>query len=254
LVIDAASFGVSAVLLALTAPRPSPHAVDPTAGGDPGRAAASYVDQLWDGWRYLRGDGVLLAITAMVSVTNLLDLAFVTVLVPVWAEDSGGGASAVGLFFALFSGAAILGSLVASAWGARLPRYRTYVVAFLVAGLPRFVVMALAVPLVGVLGVAVIGGFACGFINPILGAVVFERIPEPLVGRVTSLSSALCWCLVPFGGLLGGSLVAAVGLEVALVAVGAAYLAATLSPLLVPAWRTIDERPPAPERVPVPVG
>ena len=84
-----------------------------------------------------------MAMTAMVAVTNLLDAAFMTVLVPVWAKDTGGGADAIGLFLATFSGAAVIGSVMASSLGPRLPRYRTYVVAFMLAGLPRFVVLAL---------------------------------------------------------------------------------------------------------------
>ncbi len=99
---------------------------------------------------------------------------------------------AVGLLFAVFGGAAVLGAVAAAAWGERLPRYRTYLVAFLVAGVPRFVVMAFDVPAVGGLAVGVVGGCASGFLNPILGAVIFERIPAPLMGRVTSLTTAMC--------------------------------------------------------------
>ena len=63
-----------------------------------------------------------------------------------------------------------------------MPRFRTYLVAFLVTGLPRFVVMAVDAPMWVVFAVVVVGGFASGFLNPILGAVFFERIPPHLVG------------------------------------------------------------------------
>ena len=43
-------------------------------------------------------------------------------------------------------------------WGETLPRYRTYVVAFLIAGAPRFVVMALESPLWAVFAVTVVAG------------------------------------------------------------------------------------------------
>jgi MFS family permease len=184
-------------------------------------------------------------------VTNLLDAAFVAVLLPVWARETGGGAGAVGLFLGTFSAAAVLGSVVASAAGDRLPRYLTYVVCFSLAGLPRFLVLGLEVPLGWVLPVCVGMGFACGFINPILGAVIYERIPAHLVGRVTSLNSALCWSLLPLGGLLGGALVAAAGMQSAMLVVGLLYTVAALSPVLVPAWRTIDDRPRAAAREPV---
>ena len=76
------------------------------------------------------------------------------------------------------------------AWGERLPRFKTYLVAFLIAGAPQVRGARPRTRRCGVvLAVAVVGGFASGFLNPILGAVIFERIPAPLVGRVTSLST-----------------------------------------------------------------
>jgi MFS family permease len=237
LLLDAGSFAVAAALIAATAPRRTAAAPE---GED-----ASYVTQLRAGWDFLRHDSVLVAMTIMIGITNLLDQAYVVVLVPVWAYDSGHGAAAVGLVFAVFAGAATVGSLLASAIAHRLPRFATYLVAFLVCGAPRFVVLAFDVPLWAVLATGAVGGFAAGFINPVLGAVIFERIPRHLVGRVSSLNTALCWAGIPFGGLVGGATVAAIGLSPALLLLGGAYLAATMLPALQPAWRTIDSRPPA---------
>ena len=157
LVVDAASFGVSALVLGLTAPRPTraPAAADTgspdtgTAGGV--EAELPYLTRLREGWDFLRRDAVLVGITVMVGVTNLLDQAYVVVLVPVWVQDTGGGAAVVGLLFAVFSGASVAGSVVAAALAARVPRFRTYLVAFLLCGAPRFIVLALELPLVAVL-------------------------------------------------------------------------------------------------------
>lgn len=57
----------------------------------------------------------------------------------------------------MFSGASLLGSVIAAAVADRLPRFTTYLAAFLVCGVPRFVVLALDVPLVAVLAVAAVG-------------------------------------------------------------------------------------------------
>lgn len=240
LVLDAASFGLSALALALaTRALPKPPRVD----DDP----APYLHRLHEGWRFLRGDRVLLGIAVMVALTNLLDAAYITVLMPVWAIESGYGAGGIGLVFAVFAACAAVGALCAAAWAERLPRYRTYLFAFLVCGLPRFLVFALDSPLwtvVAVTAVTAVAGLAAGFINPVLGAVMFERIPKPLVGRVTSLSTAMCFALMPFGGLLGGLLVAGVGLSWAMLAVGVAYLAVTMLPAVDPRWRELDRRPP----------
>ena len=160
---------------------------------------------------------MLLGITVMVAMTNLLDAAYITVLVPVWSRDAVGSASGVGLVFAVFGGSAAIGAVCAAAWAARIPRRTTYLVAFLFAGAPRFIVMALDSPLWLVVGTCVVAGFAAGFINPILGAVIFERIPTDLTGRVSALTTAMCFALIPFGGLLGGLLIAGVGFAPAMV-------------------------------------
>jgi MFS family permease len=211
---------------------------------------ASYGRQLREGWDFLRGDRVLFGIAVMVALTNLLDAAYGTVLVPVWAVDSGRGAGAIGLVFAVFGGCSALGAVCAAAWAARLPRYRTYLLAFLVCGLPRYAVFAFDSPIWLVVAATMASGFAAGFINPVLGAVIFERIPQPLVGRVSSLTTAMCFALMPLGGLLGGVLVTGVGLGPAMLAVGLAYFVVTMLPAIDPRWREMDRRPePAAEPV-----
>jgi MFS family permease len=236
LLVDAASFGVAALLIDLSAPR-TVHR------GDGDEEAMGYLGRLRSGWEFLRHDKVLIGITVMLAVCNLLDLAYTVVLVPVWAKDGGFGAETVGLLFGVFSAASVGGAVIAAAIGHRLPRFLTYLVAFLVTGAPRFVVLAFDVPLWGVLAVAVSAGFASGFLNPILGAVLFERIPRPLVGRVTALSTSLCWVGIPLGGVVGGLLVTATGLAPALIACGAAYFLATMLPAVRPTFREMDHTP-----------
>lgn len=259
LIVDALSFGLAALVLAWTtrslASRPpaavradedvrfEPSTVAAAAVMDPQEPGAPYLTQLREGWDFLRRDPVLLGIAVMVSLTNLLDLAYAGLLVPVWAKESGGGAGAIGLLFAVFGGASVVGAMTAAACGERLPRFRVYLFAFLICGAPRFFILGLDAPLWAVLGVAVAAGFGSGFINPVLGAVAFERIPPHLTGRVTSLSSAMCFALMPFGGLLGGVLVGRFGLATALFLCGAAYFLVTMAPAVDRRWRDLDRRP-----------
>lgn len=204
--------------------------------------AQSYGRDLGEGFAFLRGDAMLVAIAAMIALTNFLDQAFAVVLVPVWAVAHGHGAEIVGLVFAVFSGCSMLGALLAAALAGKLPRLPVYVVAFLLVGLPRFAVFAFDVPVPGLLAVLAVGGFASGFINPIISAVMLERIPERLVGRVSSLVTASAWALMPFGGLAAGALIAGAGLQAALVACGLTYFAITLAPLRIKRFRALSER------------
>ena len=251
LYVDALSFGVSAAVLWASTRRLAVSANKATASEDDG-AGGSYLHRLGEGWHFLVREPVLLAITAMVAVTNLIDIAYTTVLLPVWAKETGGGAAILGLIFAVKNGASILGALTAARWGDRLPRYRTYLVAFILGGAPKFLVLAWGVPLWAVIVVCVVSGAASGFLNPILGAVIFERIPVSLVGRVSSLTTAMCFALMPLGGVVAGLLIGGPGLSAALVICGAAYLVTTMAPTFVRPFRSMDDRR-APAREPLTV-
>ena len=236
LIVNAVTFALAALIVWLWIParRSTPEAAAPK---------ASYLGDLREGFDFLRKDAVLVGIVVMVAITNLLDQAASTVLLPVWILDAGYDATLLGLFFAVFSGASIGGAAIAATIGERLPRLLVYVVAFMLAGMPRFVVFAIDAPLVVIFLTLAIGGFASGFLNPILQAVIFERIPKPLVGRVSALTFALCWALLPFGGLVAGALIAGIGLGPALWVTGLAYLAATLMPLAWRSFRAFSNRP-----------
>jgi len=242
LLVNAVTFAVAAVCISHGVPstKVTPSQKDSPV---PDASATSYGRQLLEGWRFLRGDSVLVGITVMVAMTNLLDQAWTAVLLPVWAHATGHGAGAVGLVLAAMAGPSILGALIAAAIGERLPRLFIYVAGFLIAGLPRFTLFAFDVPLPALVVVLATCGFVSGFINPILGAVSFERIPRHLVGRVSALKTSLCWSLIPFGGLVGGVLSAFIGWRAATLAVGVAYFLVTLMPLVRKSFREFSKRP-----------
>ena len=108
----------------------------------------------------------------------------------------------MGATAAVMSVGALCGALFAAAAGHRLPRRLAFAVGFFGIGAPRFAVLGLDAPLWLVFAVLFVGGLGCGLINPILGAVQMERVPEPMRARVMSLINAACWCLIPLGGVL----------------------------------------------------
>jgi MFS family permease len=242
--IDALSFAACALVLVIT----TRTLADPVQSGEKtveeATTGTSYVAELRAGWNFLRRDAVLISLCVMVAMTNLLDLAWSAVVLPVWAHESGAGVGAVGLVFSVWGGASMLGSVVAAAYGTRLPRFQTYLVAFLITGLPRFALFAIGVPFWAILAMCLVGGVSSGFLNPVLGAVQFERIPRDMVGRVTSLTSSICWSLMPLGGVLGGVLVSGIGLSPALWVIGIAYFVTTMAPALLPSFRGMNRQVP----------
>ena len=245
--LSAALFGLAAAITAATLPNPEP---DPAEPGTAEPETAGYLTRLREGAAFLRRDGLLRAITGMLIATNLLDQAFMSVLLPAWTRQAGHGPETVGVVVSVFAGTSILAALCAATVGGRLPRHAVYLVGFVIGGVPRFAAMALGVPLWAVLAVFAVGGLGSGFINPIIGAVSYERIPARLLGRVRTLTSALAWAGIPFGGLFAAAAVAVSGVTGALLITGGCYLVAIVVPGLRPEWS--EMRRPAPEALSVP--
>jgi predicted MFS family arabinose efflux permease len=87
-----------------------------------------------------------------------------------------------------------------------------------------------------------VSGLAAGSINPILGTVELERVPEHMRGRVFGLINAGAWAGVPFGALLGGIAADTIGLTAAFTIVAVVYTLVTLSPLAGGSWRQMERR------------
>jgi hypothetical protein len=254
LTVNAASFAAGSLIVALVLPRGMGHGVRDRPrrdGARPGQGGENpahrdeepgYVRRLGEGLAFLRGAPLLLTVTVMIGITNLLDTAFTSVLVPVWARNSGGGPAAIGLTGAVWGVTALGGSLVAAMVAHRMRRRAVFFAGFLLAGAPRFLVLALGAPLWAVLAVFAAGGIGAGFLNPILGAIAFERVPRRLWGRVRALADSLAWAGIPLGGLIAGALVASLGLAPVLVAGGAAYFLTTNLTGMRPEWREMDRR------------
>lgn len=213
---------------------------------------AGYLARLREGIAFLGNERLLRAIVGMVAVTNLLDQAFMAVLLPLWTRSHGYGPEVVGLLVSVFGATSVVASLAAAVVGARLPRRAVYLIGFVIGGVPRFAAMGLGPPLWVVIAVFGFGGLGSGFINPIVGAIIYERIPSALLGRVRTLTQACAWAGIPFGGLFGAAVTALAGLTGTLWIVGGCYLVAIVIPgLRMPASSASeaptsnDEAPPA---------
>ncbi|MGY0004793.1 MFS transporter [Micromonospora sp. I033] len=244
LAVDAATFAVSALVVTVLVPaslRPSADHDAPSAG---------YWRDFAAGLRFLVREPLLRAMVLLVLVTNLFDATKSNVLMPVVATRELGGAAAFGLLVGAMGGGALVGSLLFSAVGHRLPRRATFVTAFAVCGAPPFWALAAAPPLPVIAAVCVVSGLAAGAINPLIGAVELERVPATMRARVYGVIGAGAWAAMPVGAAGAGLAADRFGTTATLVAIGTGYLLVVLTPLLGGPWR--DLRRPAPPEQPPP--
>jgi MFS family permease len=242
--LDAASFGAAAAIVAWSMGRqvadgagdvPSAEPSEPSELSAAAEAEESFGSRLAAGFRFLRADRALLWLTLMVTATNMLDNGVMSVVLPLWARHHGGPV-AIGLVTSVVGTTAMLGSICASLLAGRLNRRVVYFVCFAIGGGPRIAFLALGVPVWGTVAVWGASGLALGFVSPILSAVMYERIPEALMGRVSALTGTLSVAGTPLGGPIAGLTAGAGGYAGAAVVFGCCYVVATVLPMFGPSW------------------
>ena len=231
--LNAASFFVSAAIIGIVITAPKPVEKEEKSG--------KYFDELKDGLRFIAHDQLILAIVVMVMLTNFLDSIFSGVVQPVYVKEVFGSALNLGLLIATSGGGAVVGALIFTAVGHRLPRHSTFVAAFVLTGL-RFWAYTIYPPFPILVGVALICSIGAGPLNPIIGAVEFERIPPNMRGRVFGAITAGAWLAMPLGMLLGGILTDRFGTFPMLIGLGISYFITTLSMAFIPAMKEMNRK------------
>ena len=88
----------------------------------------------------------------------------------------------------------------------------------------------------------VITSIGAGPLNPIIGAVEFERIPPNMRGRVFGAITAGAWLAMPFGMLLGGLLTDKYGTFPMLIGLAITFFITTLSMAFIPAMKEMNRK------------
>lgn len=236
--LDAATFAASAVMVAVAVPAHRTGSAEQEARGEAG-GARGYLAEVLDGLRFIRRDRLILALVLTVMLTNLLDAAWGSVILPVYARGTFGSALDLGLMIAASGGGAIVGALIFGAIGHRLPRRATFIGAFVLAG-SKFWVLALFPPLAVVLAASVLTGIGAGPLNPIINVLKYERVPAGMRGRVFGAITAGAFVAMPLGVLLGGFLLEGIGVRATILGVATCYLAVTLGMLVIPAFQDMN--------------
>ena len=230
--IDAATFLLSALLIGATLPRM----------GSPARSTASYRQDLAAGLRFLRGDQILVTLAVTLTVGNFVSGPLFAVLLPVYANDVFGRASALGFAVAASGAGALVGSLGFGLFGHRLSRRAIWLAAYLLNPVSLWVlVINPSLPLL--MGGLFAGGASIGAVDPLLVTIRHERIPPELRGRVFGAFSAVAMGAQPLGMILGGFLVEGIGFQPATIVLATLSQALGVVLLAIPVLRQLD-RPP----------
>ncbi len=231
--LDAVSFFISAGIVWI---------LIPAFGAQQQESASShYLNELKDGLRFIAQDALILSIVVMVMLTNFLDAIFGGVLQPVYVKQVYGKALDLGLLIAANGGGAVIGGLIFAAIGHRLPRHATFVGAFVLTGF-RFWVYALYPPVWVLVAATLITSIGAGPLNPIIGAIEFERIPSSMRGRVFGAITAGAWLAMPFGMLLGGVLTDRLGTLIMFIGLAIIFFITTISMAFIPAMKEMNRR------------
>jgi MFS family permease len=204
------------------------------------QALDSIRSELMEGWRFLRGEPVLLANTFQATAGQFM-LGIFLVLTPVYAAEviERGAISdieAYGFLEAALGLGNLVGGFVIGLVGSRLALGRMVVLGYVVTG-----TMVALLAVAGNLGVAMAIAFGAGagnlaFVIP-SQTLMQRRTPPELLGRVLGLRFSLVFGAMTFAMGIGGVLGEFFGVGPVLGVFGLVTVAAGLAGLLVPAVR-----------------
>ncbi len=212
--VDAASFAVSAALIAATVPQAAPPA---------DRTARSYRHDLAEGLRFVFHDPPIRAIFVSATVLNFLISPLLAVILPVYMKVTYNSAASLGLVIAAFGGGSVLGAIAYGAIGDRFARRSTFIVG--VAGIGAAIAILAVLPPVPVMaGAMLLGGVVSGPNGPLVSTMLQERTPEGLLGRVSGTTTAIGFAAAPLGVAVAGYVVDAIGVRPTLIGSAVLFL------------------------------
>lgn len=214
LLVDALSFALSAVLVAGVPRDPPPPGPRPSLGAD-----------VRAGLRWVRGNRVVLAMAAVIGLSNLAWVGAEAVLVLLAQDRLGLDAAQFGLLLAAPALGAVPGALVAGPVAHRVPP-GAVLLGELVLQAGVLLGVGLVPDPVAVAALLAVGGLATTVWN--VTQVVQRQliVPDALTGRVVAATRVVAYGAVPLGAVLGGLLASAAGLAAPFVGGAAVLLAA----------------------------
>jgi MFS family permease len=205
LLVDAASFGLAALLLVRVS---IPHSAD-TVEPEP------FFDELRQGWNEFRRQTWIWTTIVFFGIGNCASTTLF-VLGPLVAKQHYSGASTWALWVSSFGAGTIGGGLVALRFQPSRPLLASCVAAVPLAFQPFAV--ALKPPVVVLVGVALLAGVGLA-IHLALWFTTFQRnVPEAALSRVSSYDALGSFVLMPLGSIVAGPVASVIGITQTLIA------------------------------------
>ncbi len=229
--LDAASFALSALAVAVAVPALRPAV----------KTGQRYVRDLVTGLRFIAGEPVLLMFLLVPAAGNFLISPLAPVILPVYATDVFGEATSLGLMIGAYGAGGLAGTALFGVVGPRVARRPIYVatwagyavcIPFLVALPP----LAVVVPLLFLIGLT------AGALGPLEHTVRQERTPPELRARVFATVMAAQLLVAPPAMLAAGLVIDSVGLRASLVVFAAGNTVLALVALASRPARHIDTK------------
>jgi MFS family permease len=233
LLVNAATFAVSALLIAVFLPRSVARPLREDAD-------APYLRELADGIRFLLTQPLLRSVVLMVMVTNAIDIAGITVIKPIFATAHSDSGSLLGFMIGCFGAGALAGSALFAVWGHKLAGRSLFVWSFFFAGVPPYVTMLLDAPIPVVLVVFALSGLAAGAINPMLSTAMYGLTPVAMRARIFGAMTAGVAAAMPLGSFFAGLAIAWLGFGPTVLFCAVLYAVLTLLPLVGSRWEGLD--------------
>jgi MFS family permease len=205
---DAASFGVSAILLSMIRSSFNVRSEEP-------KEATTILHDVREGLRYVLSHPVLRNISVMMALINFVGATTYAQLVLFADERLDAGEAKVGILFAAGSAGVVVTGLLAGRLRKRFSFTALAMTSLMLMGLAEMIFAGMrwfwfALPLwAAAQGLGILFNINTGSLRQAI-------VPNHLLSRVLSIASVLAWSAIPAGALVGGWVISATG-NVALV-------------------------------------
>lgn len=233
---DAATFALSAIIIAILISYPSARIRSDATADDAPRG--SLTQEAIDGLRYIARDPFISALLSIAIFANFLFSPLFAVIFPVYVKEQFDSAAALGLLAASFGVGSVAGTILYGTLGARLPRYPTYAGGAVLLTIGMWMLPWSPSLLVSIAG-GLIAGLSLGPINILSSVVLQERVPEHMLGRVFG-ALGLTQLASPLGVLLAGLGVDAIGIRPTMAVIASGVTLIALAIFIHPDLRKVD--------------